>query len=236
VTVRPSHRERVRAATRDEILQVTRDLLVREGPAALTLRAIARDMGMTAPALYRYFPSLDELVSALCAELYHELASRLETVQETLPADDLSGRMRAICLAFRDWSVGHLAEFGLIFGSPLPALVSEQHRQPKHEAAMRFAGVFGALFAQIWRRSPFPVPPADEISPQLRSQLDDYLEALGGDLPVGAAQLFLSCWIRLYGMVSMEVFGHLRFALRDAGPMFDAELADALRLLGLSPT
>jgi AcrR family transcriptional regulator len=232
-TLRQSRRERLRAATVEEIIRAARHLLVREGPAAVTLRAIARDMGVTAPALYRYFPNLDELVASLHAEIYDEISNELEAARDRVPADDPAGRLDALFRAFRDWSVTHPAEFGLIFGSPMPDPDDVPRHHPKHRAAQRFAGVFGELFAQVWRRAPFPVPADDQIAPELRGQFATYLAVLGTDLPLGAVQVFLSCWMRLYGMVAMEVFGHLRFVLRDAAPMFDAEVRDTIVRLGL---
>jgi len=231
-----SRRERVRAATLDEILSVARELLVKEGAAAVTLRAIAREMGMTAPALYRYFPSLEELLAALCAALYHDVSDHLEQARDALPEDDPGTRLSAVCVAFRAWSVGHPAEFGLMFGSPLPDLGTDPQERPAYVAGLRFAGVFGGLFAQLWQRAPFPAPDADEIEPDLRTELERYLAELDLPLPVGAVQVFLSCWIRLYGMVTMEVFGHLNFAFSDVEPMFLAELADLGRRLGVAPS
>jgi AcrR family transcriptional regulator len=226
----------------DEIIGVARRLLVEDGPAAISLRAIARDMGMTAPALYRYFPSLEDLVQTLCATLYNELSDHMEQARDQCPADDIADRLYAICREFRHWSVTHPAEFGLMFGSPLPGIaapadIAEKRNpdSPTHIAGARFAGVFGTLFVEVWQRAPFEVPTVDEMSPALRIQLEGYLRELGVGLPIGAIQLFLSCWIRLYGMVALEVFGHLYFALTDPEPMFEAELAVAACQIGLEP-
>jgi AcrR family transcriptional regulator len=237
VTAVPSRRERLRAATLSEIKGVARRLLVDEGPSGISLRAIAREMGMTAPALYRYYPNLEELVGGLCADLYDETSTALERARDACPPDDPGARLYAVCREFRRWSVAHPAEFGLMFGSPLPGLASGEHDKSSDPdaAGLRFAGVFLGLFVDIWRRAPFEVPAPDEIPPDLRRQLDEYISAIGVRLPPGAAQLFLSCWIRLYGLVAMEVFGHLHFALRDVEPMFEMELAGAARLMGVSP-
>jgi AcrR family transcriptional regulator len=237
----PSRRDRLRAATLDEIKQTARRLLVTDGATAVTLRAIAREMGMTAPALYRYFPSYEDLIKALCASLYHELTDELEQARDAVHIDDVVGRMYAVCRSFRRWSVGHPAEFGLMFGSPQPALnhsVEDPHDPLKepHVAADRFARVFAYLFAEMWGRKQFPVPDRDELSPSLCAQLDGYLDQLGATgLPVGAAQTFLSCWIRLYGLVALEVFGHLHFALTDPEPMFEQELSAVAQRIGGEP-
>jgi AcrR family transcriptional regulator len=237
VTTAPSRRERLRTATLSEIKGVARQLLVNEGTGGISLRAIAREMGMTAPALYRYYPNLEELVSELCADMYNEASDAIERARDAaLPADDPGARMYAVCREFRRWSVAHPAEFGLMFGSPIPGIGQEEHEDSgKHEAGIRFAGIFLGLFVEIWRRAPFEVPADEDLPPRLLEQLTVYASTTGLTLPAGAGQLFLSCWIRLYGLVAMEVFGHLHFALEDVEPMFEAELASAARLLGIEP-
>jgi AcrR family transcriptional regulator len=236
VTTAPSRRERLRTATLSEIKSVARQLLVNEGAGGISLRAIAREMGMTAPALYRYYPNLEELVGELCADLYNEASDAIEQVRDALPADDPGARLLAVCREFRRWSVDHPAEFGLMFGSPIPGIGEEEHENtPKHEAGNRFAGIFLGLFVEIWRRAPFKIPADEDLPPRLLEQLAAYASATGLTLPAGAGQLFLSCWIRLYGLVAMEVFGHLHFALEDVEPMFEAELASAACLLGIEP-
>jgi len=235
-TTAPTRRERLRTATVAEIKDVARRLLVTGGSGAVSLRAIARDMGMTPAALYRYYPSFEELVAGVCTDLYDECREHLERARDECPPDDTAARVYAVCRAFRRWSTEHPAEFGLMFGSPVPELAGEHdaNHEP-HAAGMRFALVFAALFAELWAKAPFPIPAEDEIDPRLRAQLEVYLAELGAPVPVGAMQLFLSCWIRLYGMVALEVFGHLHFALTDPEPMFEAELAMAARQIGLPP-
>lgn len=236
MTTAPSRRERLRTATLSEIKSVARQLLINEGAGGISLRAIAREMGMTAPALYRYYPNLEELVGDLCADLYNEASDAIERVRDALPADDPGARLLAVCREFRRWSVDHPAEFGLMFGSPIPGIGEEEHEDSgKHEAGTRFAGIFLGLFVEIWRRAPFEIPADEDLPPRLIEQLAAYASATGLTLPAGAGQLFLSCWIRLYGLVAMEVFGHLHFALEDVEPMFEAELASAARLLGIEP-
>jgi AcrR family transcriptional regulator len=235
-TAPPSRRERLRTATVIEIKDVARRLLVTGGPAAISLRAIAREMGMTPAALYRYFASLDELLAALCADLYDDCREHLERARDRCLPADTSAQMYAVCREFRRWSIAHPAEFGLMFASPIPELLGgEDPTNEPHAAGLRFALLFAALFTQLWAQGPFPVPAEADMDPALRTQLEAYLRELGAPLPVGAAQVFLSCWIRLYGMVSMEVFGHLHFALTDPEPMFEAELVVAAEQLGVRP-
>jgi AcrR family transcriptional regulator len=231
-----SRRDRVRAATIEEIKQTARKLLVSQGPDAVSLRAIAREMGMTAPALYRYFGSHDELIKYVVADIFTEIAADIHTAIELVTAEhgqDFYAKLAVACHEFRRWSLAHKPEFGLLFGSPLPAL-EHLHDDICAPGAMKFGGTFFALFADLWQHHPFGVPADSEIAPELLAQLARYRDGLGAaDMPAGAMLTFLRCWVRLYGMVSLEVFGHLSFALDDAGPMFDYTVAELAELVGL---
>ena len=237
----PSRRDRLRAATTEEIIQTARRLLVQSGPEAVTLRAIAREMGMTAPGLYRYFDSHEELLRHVCADIFTELGEGIRQAIEAaaVPAGaadqvtaKLTVKMVAACREFRRWSLSHQAEFGLLFGVPLPGLDDGRY-DIADECALAFAGTFFTLFLELWTRVPFPVPDAADIDPGLRDQLGRYRDLLGSDIPVGAVLTFLRCWTVLYGAVAMEVFGHMRFALSDPAPMFEITLGDLAALIGL---
>jgi len=242
----PSRRDRLRAATIEEIIQTARQLLVTEGPEAVSLRAIAREMGMTAPGLYRYFGSYEELTRHVCASIFTELGEDIhQAIHAAVPSADLAGTeaarsdavkltvmMVAACREFRRWSLNHKGEFGLLFGVPLPGLDDGRY-DVADECALAFAGTFFTLFLELWSKAPFPVPAPEEIDPGLRDQLVRYRDALDADIPVGAVLTFLRCWTVLYGAVAMEVFGHMNFALQDAAPMFEMTLGDLAALVGL---
>jgi AcrR family transcriptional regulator len=237
----PSRRDRLRAATSEEIIQTARRLLVQSGPEAVTLRAIAREMGMTAPGLYRYFDSHEGLLRHVCADIFTELGEGIRQAIDAaaVPAGaadqvtaKLTVKMVAACREFRRWSLSHQAEFGLLFGVPLPGLDDGRY-DIADECALAFAGTFFTLFLELWTRVPFPVPDAADIDPGLRDQLGRYRDLLGSDIPVGAVLTFLRCWTVLYGAVAMEVFGHMRFALSDPAPMFEITLGDLAALIGL---
>ncbi len=247
----PSRRDRVRAATRTEILQTARKVLLTEGSGPISLRAIAREMGMTAPAIYRYFDSHEELIRHVVADLFVELTDHVHQatvsavaepwLRDRPPDERTAGQLIAACRAFRDWALAHRQEFGLIFGSPLPALDLPLD-DPCMIRGLRFGELFLGLFSAVYRLRPFPVPADDEIDPSLRSQLIRFGELTAGGqpvarftgstLPIGALQTFLRCWVLLYGSVSLEVFGQLRFALDDAAPMFELVLSDMAERIG----
>jgi AcrR family transcriptional regulator len=237
----PSRRDRLRAATAEEIISTARRLLVHSGPDAITLRAIAREMGMTAPGLYRYFDNREELVRHICANIFTELGSDIsQAIQGAAPAGPegldqatkLTLKMVAACQEFRRWSLTHQAEFSLLFGVPLPGLDDGRY-DVADECALAFAGTFFTLFLELWSTAPFPVPAAADIDPGLLGQLVRYRDQLGSDIPVGAVLTFLRCWTVLYGAVAMEVFGHMSFALQDPAPMFELTLGDLAALVGL---
>ena len=105
------------------------------------------------------------------------------------------------------------------------------------ECGAEFGNTFFALILELWHENPFPVPPDDAIDQSLREQLEHYrdgLGSLGTGLPLGLLLIFLRCWTRLYGTLSLEVFGHLGFALDDAEPMFELMLVDTAPLIGLA--
>jgi AcrR family transcriptional regulator len=227
-----SRRDRVRAATTEEIKQVARKILVDEGPDAVTLRAIAREMGMTAPALYRYFGSHQELIRNVIGDIFLEIGGDIQAAIDAAAPKGITAKFGAGAREFRRWSLGHEREFGLLFGTPVPGL-DLKHTDIADECGRKFTDTFLALFLELWRKKPFQVREPEEISPDLRSQLERYRDELGSDLPVGAILSFVYCWTRLYGMVSLEVFGHLSWILDDGEPMFELMLKEIMPVLGL---
>jgi AcrR family transcriptional regulator len=230
-----SRRDRLRAATAEEIRQTARAILVSRGAEAVSLRAIARQMGMTAPALYRYFDSHEDLIHHVIADIFTELSDGIAAAIEVAgaaSAGDVADKVVAACRAFRGWALAHKAEFALIFGSPLPG-VDRVPDDVIDSCGRKFGETFFALFFELWQRSPFPVPAPEEIEPGLRQQLERYQAASETDLPVGAVLVYLRCWVRLYGIVALEVFGHMSFALDDPAPMFEIALAELAELVGL---
>lgn len=227
-----TRRERVRDATTTEIKATARRLLVAAGPDALTLRAIAREMGMSAPALYRYFGSHEEIVVGVVGDVLAEITGTLEAARDTVGTDDPLGRLLATCRAFRRWALDHPREFQLVFASAgeKPPLGHEDVGEE-----LSFGEVFLGLFVEVWTAAPFAVPADDQLPEPLRSQLRTFSSYVDDVLPLGALAAYLSGWVRLYGAVTIEVFGHLGFAFQDAEPMFEAMLAEMGRQLRTPP-
>jgi AcrR family transcriptional regulator len=231
-----SRRERMRDATLQEIKEVAREHLRAHGPSGISLRGIARVIGVTAPALYRYFSGLDDLLAAMIETYKNEICDAMEAARDELPEDDIGGRLVAVTRAFRLWALDNKPEFTMVFGAPVPGFTRPEDGAGIDEAGERFGGIFFALIAELWQRQPFPIPADDEIAPGLRRQLEAFAAACGADeagVPLGVTRLYAASWIRLYGMVAMEIFGQLEFMVEDAEPLFEAELADLAQVIGL---
>jgi len=221
-----------------DIKDAARQVLVDQGADGLALRAVARSVGMTAPGLYRYFDSREDLVEHVVADLYDELVAVLEAARDDARPATPPVQLLACARAFRRWATTHHAEFGLLFGSAgdgvVPAHGVRTGTSVAEQAAQRFGAVFAVLVAEVYAAQPFPIPADDEIEPALQEQLREWCTEFPVQLPLGVMQVFLSCWIRLYGMVCMEIFGDLKFALADAAPMFEAELRGLAEVLGVT--
>ncbi|RZQ62290.1 TetR/AcrR family transcriptional regulator [Amycolatopsis suaedae] len=228
-------RARLRQATLEEIHGAVRTLLVEQGPAAVTINAVARQVGMSGPALYHYYASHDALVGAVTAGFFRELTAAMEQARDAHADAPAGNRILAACRAMRAWAIAHPAEFGWIFASPISA-ANRQSGSPRQQAGQRFEQVLLDLTVEQWRTRPFPVPDPAGLPASLREQLAAYSASIDGRLPPGAAHVFLTCWIRLYGLLCMEVLHQLDFAYTDLEPVFEEclrDLADALGLDGV---
>lgn len=228
-----SRRERIREATLVEIRDVARRLLVRHGSSAVTINAVAREMGLSGPALYRYYASHEELVAAVTADFYQELGSVMERTRHAYPEEAASRRLMGMCRAMREWVTAHPAEFGWMFASPIPGPDRPEARSPRLLAGRDFEQVFLDEVVRLWERQPFEIMETEELPGSLRDQMLRYSDLIGGRLPPGAVHVFLSCWIRLYGLLCMEVLRQLDFAYTDVTPVFESCLADLCSMLGL---
>ncbi|GAB2842805.1 TetR/AcrR family transcriptional regulator [Actinoallomurus bryophytorum] len=223
-------RERRRVEAVAEIKEVARRLLVSGGPPAVSLRAISREMGMTTSALYRYYASLDALVAALRGELFEELGRVTYAARDAVPEDDPVSRVLAMARAFRRWGLEHRQEFGLMLGPPVPGAGPDQEPGAPDDPVACIGAAFLGEFAELRRRGMLVIPAEDPIEGHLAPSLDLYV-AGRADLEAPVVFAFLSAWTRLYGIIAMEIFGHMAWAVTDADAFFEAELAQFARRL-----
>jgi AcrR family transcriptional regulator len=225
---RQQHRREMLA----DIVSTTRALVVADGPSAVTIAAVAGQIGVTPPALYRYADGRDGLLGlvreAVAAELTEELTKAREAAGPS-PADQVI----VVCRQLRLWALRHRAEFGLMFGSPTAQPTPEQN-----PAALGLARVFEETVLRLFASNPFPVPTDESLPAPLRTGLTGYRERLlrraaeagitlsAQDLSVAATAALLDYWTRVYGLISMEVYGQLRHAIDDGQPLLDGLLSE----------
>lgn len=227
----PTRRERVRAATIDEIKATALRLMHDQGSTDLRFSDIAREMGMTAPALYRYFGDRDELLSALVADAYNDLADAVEAARLRVPVDDPTGRWYAVSRAFRTWANSEPQQFALIFGPPVPGFVMPEEG-PVAEACTRAITGLKAYFVEALDQGKLGRPLIRDVDESLLGHLKDKQEGMidHSDLPPETFQAILHCWSALYGFTSLEAYGHLHFLTEEAR---DALFASNMRLAAI---
>jgi hypothetical protein len=157
-------------------------------------------------------------------ERHNALQAELEAARDAVPPEQTGERILAVARAVRRWALRNPTEFGLLGG---------RRAGPAHPATRRAGQVLGDLAAVLWLRHPFPVRPDDEIDPRLIPQLRAWSDLLPIPLPLGALQVLLSGWIRLYGLLCLEVSGRLDSTVDDADPVFEAELRSLATRLGI---
>jgi AcrR family transcriptional regulator len=239
-------RERARAELTREIKQEARRQLAASGAQGLSLRAVARELGMVSSAIYRYFPSRDELLTALIIDAYDALGDAAEAADSGVPAADVRGRWRAVCGAIRAWALAHPHEYALIYGSPVPGY---QAPRATVASAIRVVRVMGGILADAGAIDDAPpvVPPllasplppvrswplAPPLPAPLAEQAASVADAIAPGVPGPVIARALIAWTQLFGMISFELFGQFVGSFEPADPFvaFTAEqMADFIGL------
>jgi AcrR family transcriptional regulator len=224
-------RERVRAELIREITEIARRQLATEGAAGLSLRAVAKEMGMVSSAVYRYFPNKDELLTTLIIDGYNAIGAAVEKAEAACPPEDYAGRWLAACRAVRDWALAHPHEYALVYGSPVPG-----YQAPERTIgpASRSAVVFGKIIGDAYRAGAAdlpgpPVPVPASFTPDAARLRDAIME----DVPGHIAAAALIAWSGLFGLVSFELFGQFENVVTDRAAFFDHAAARLGRLTGV---
>lgn len=223
----PTARERARAELTSEITDAARRQLAEVGAAALSLRAVARELGMASSAVYRYFASRDELLTRLIIDGYDALGAATEDADDATAAP--AERWLAVCRAVRGWARANPHEYALLYGSPVPGYVAPRDTVP---AAARVGMVLGRILGDAARAGVLPQGDG-ERDPSLVS--DETLAVLGGDHPALDETVrvrALLAWSSLYGTISFELFGHFVGSVEDGDRYFDRAMGDLAELIG----
>ncbi len=230
-----TRRERIHDNVREEIKGVARQHMAAQGTAAISLRAIARDMEMTAPGLYRYFASRDELITALILDAFLDCAEALQAAYESCPADDPIGRLEAIMLAYRDWAITHPTDFALIYGNPIPDYqqTPEADQETGRASQKSFEVVGRAIVEAIAAGALIPPPEyvnlPEAMAQQLAVRLAQYDAAT---VTPTVMYLTLLAWSQGHGLIMLELDGHLQPIIEDIGALYRHRLKDILRQMG----
>ncbi len=222
-----SARERVRAELTAEITDAARRQLGEVGAAALSLRAVARDVGMVSSAVYRYFPSRDELLTRLIIDGYDALGAAAEAADD--PAAPPKERWLTVCRAVRTWALAHPHEYALLYGSPVPGYSAPTDTVP---AASRVGVVLGRILGDAARAGALPQGTGARDSGLVS---DDAVAVLGGDHPSldeSVRVRALLAWSSVYGTISFELFGHFVGSVEDGDRYFDLAMTDLASLIG----
>ena len=230
-------RERVREEMTAEILAAARQHLARDGAPALSLRSVARDLGMAPSALYRYFDGRDALLSALILEAYEALAAEAErAADEITPTGATHGagdaeRWLAVPRALRSWALAHPHEWGLVFGTPVPGYEAPQATvAPYVRVATAMARpVVVAFEAGRLRPAEATVAPG-EVAAAVAPVADGLFPGLPTENVVAA----LGAWSTIVGIISLEMFGHWRNTVLEPAVLFDTVMRGVARSVGLA--
>jgi AcrR family transcriptional regulator len=228
----PTRRERQREATYAEIVSVSRNLLA--AGSELSLRAVAARMGVTAPALYRYVASYQELVDLVAFEIDKAATEGLKAAAATQPDDDPAAQLLCASVAFRRWALGNPREFSLVFANPVAVGACVRRDLLTSATSGHF---FNGLLIRVWEKHRFPHPELSELDPAVAAALEEPLYpidlSLVPDGHRGLLWVFMNAWAALYGVVTLEVFGHLDPRIIESGAMFTAMVHEWMPRLGM---
>ncbi|MFF4779223.1 TetR/AcrR family transcriptional regulator [Microtetraspora fusca] len=227
-----SRRERLRVETSREIKTIALRQMAEGGPGAISLRGIAREMGMTARAIYSYFPTRDDLITALISEIAASLADALESASNAVPNTDPGGRLMAWGRALREWALAHPESFRLFYGHPVPGYQPPEDG-PVDQTARRVCRELTRLVATAWPHARHHQPEDtswSDLHPDHAAKIQEDLP----DVPPAAAALALRVWGRMHGLVTLEIDGHIHPVAGNPAALHRAEMLDLVRSLGLS--
>ncbi|GHJ50266.1 TetR family transcriptional regulator [Catellatospora sp. TT07R-123] len=224
-------RARVRDELTSEIKTIARRQLATDG-ADLSLRAVARELGMVSSAVYRYFPSRDDLLTALIIDCYNELGEAAEQAVATAgPDSSLMERWLAVGHAVRDWALAHPADYALIYGSPVPGYHAPRDTVgPASRVTIQMLG----LLVQGVATGTIPADPGTpQVPPGLAAELDRFAEQVPGVSRRLLARA-LTAWSQMFGAVNFELFGRLNNLIDDSRrELYDVQLRAMGEYLGL---
>jgi AcrR family transcriptional regulator len=215
--VRERAREELTRAIKDE----ARRQLGEHGAQGLSLRAVARELGMASSALYRYYPSRDDLLTALIIDAYNALGETVERADAGQPREDLPARWLAVAHAVRDWALAQPHEYALIYGSPVPGY---QAPQDTVVPATRSTFVLGGILRDGVELGILSEPAGEPLPEVVHRDLAALRELAFPTVPERLLAYGMGAWVLIFGMVSFELFGQFNTVLTDRRAFFDQQM------------
>jgi AcrR family transcriptional regulator len=196
---------------------MARAQIAANGAPNLSLRAISRQLGMASSAIYRYFPSRDHLLTVLIIDSYQQLGDAVERAESACERTDFAGRWRAVAHAARQWALEHPADYGLIFGTPVPGYAAPGETIGP---ATRYIAVLVNLLVDLHAAGhrPTNVP---LVKPVLHQQYELMRQRIFADVGDELLLMGVSVWMNLFGAISFELFGHLHNVIDEPSVHFD---------------
>jgi AcrR family transcriptional regulator len=221
-------RARARAEITSEILDAGRRYLATDGASGLSLRAIARDLGMASSAVYRYVASRDDLLTKLIIEAYDSLGAAAEAAEAAVDRADLTARWAAVCTTVRAWAIANPNEYALIYGSPVPGYVAPPDTIAP---ASRVSNLLVGILLDAAARQPTDADeaPASADRPAWRVALQPVRDALPDGIPDTAIQTGLMVWSALFGVISFELFGQFHNVVTEDPGARDSFFTECVR-------
>lgn len=213
-------RSRVRAELTEEIKATARAHLAEHGAAALSLRAVAREVGMVSSAVYRYFPSRDELLTALIVDAFDAVGHAAEEADSAIVGGSTLRRWMRVAHAVRTWALSHPHEYALVYGSPVPGYAAPTDTV---DPAARVSLVFLGILADGVRSGDIAVDDRIETTRLVRQDLARLRAVSGFAIPDAVLCRGLLAWTQLFGAISYELFGHLHRVITDYDSFFELQ-------------
>ncbi len=233
----PTRRERARAATLVEIKQTALELMREHGTTDVRFTDIARVMGLTPPALYRYYADRDELLTDMITDGYSDLAASLAAAVRPDQLPSPAEHLLLVAQAYRTWAKDDPQRFALIFGLPVPGYAAPQEG-PTVEAAQRAMGNLAEVVHHAAAAGVLGDPLVTEVDPALASAFeeDQKTGVVAKELTLPRYQAMLHAWAALHGFVCLETYGHFDwFPPEVPDVLFRAQVDLVGRAIGFPP-
>lgn len=225
-----TRRDRLQEKTREEIKATARQLMGQQGTSGISIRAIAREMGLTAPALYHYYANMDALITDLLVDGFNNSADAMQAALDA--AQDDASRVRDVFIAYRQWALAHTSEFELLYGNPIPGYVAP--REVTIPVAARTQVILSQAVGALLQANNSDVTPVwAQMPPTVADNLTTVLQE--GGFPVEAvhtAYLASMFWAQAHGIIMLELHEHISPTLGDMDAAYSQFIDSVLVQLG----